>query len=102
MKTFENFVGKEENADNPTKLSTPSEPNYNFCVPFILSSAIAFSLDWSAILLFPKELKLIECKLYPHPFFLNSYFGKYLKLCKELLFFRCISFQKYTLMDLKR
>ena len=62
-KTFENIVGKGENAGNqhfllfPTMFSTIHKINFNFWVTFILSSANPFNLDWYTILLFGKELK---------------------------------------------
>ena len=59
-KPFENIVGKAENAGNQHFLlfpfSTHLKTNCNFSVAFNLSSAHAFNLDQSKILLFGKEL----------------------------------------------
>ena len=61
-KSFENIVGKAENAGNqhfllfPKMFSTLPNPNFNFSVSFILSPANAFNLDQSTILLIDKEL----------------------------------------------
>ena len=58
--SFENIVGKGENAGNqyflllPTMLSTLPKPNFN-----------AFNLDQSKILPFGKELKLV-LMAFPH------------------------------------
>ena len=63
---FENIPGKGENAGNqlfllfPPCFSTHPNLNFNFWVTFILSSANAFNLDWSKILLFGKELMLCQ------------------------------------------
>ena len=44
----------------PRMFSTPPKTNYSFSVNFILSSAIAFKLDWSKIVSFGKELNKIQ------------------------------------------
>ena len=59
---------KEENAGLyklvflffPRKFCTLPKTNFNLLVRFILSSAKSFSLDWSKILLFVKELTLSQ------------------------------------------
>ena len=59
-KVFENIVGKGENAGNQHFLFFPQcfqpKSNFSFLVAFTLSSANAFNLDRSKILLFGKEL----------------------------------------------
>ena len=58
----ENIVGKVDNTGNhhfPT-FCTLSRTNFKFSVTFILSSASAFNLDWSKILLFHKGLRKLE------------------------------------------
>ena len=57
-KTFENIVEKGENAVSPfpTMFSTLPKTSFNFSFKFILSSANAFNLDQSKILLCGKEL----------------------------------------------
>ena len=63
MKPFENIVGKGENAGDQHFLLFQQcflpvqKTNFNFSVRSILSSANAFNLDSSKILLFGKELK---------------------------------------------
>ena len=60
-KPLENIVGRGENAGNYHFLlfpqsSYPSQTNFKFLVSFILSSANAFNLNKSIILLFGNEL----------------------------------------------
>ena len=60
-KHFENIVGKGENADNQhfrlfPQCFLPIPERFCFYVKFILSSANAFNLDKSKILLFGKKL----------------------------------------------
>ena len=63
-KSFENIVGKGENAGNqhfspfPTMFSTHSKTNFSLSATFILLSSNAFNLNWPKILSFVKELKL--------------------------------------------
>ena len=74
--TFENIVGKEENAGNQHFLLFPqcfypSQKEFLFlrCIYcFILLSANAFNLDWSKNLLFGKELTLIMPLVTMHSF----------------------------------
>ena len=62
---FKNIVGKGENAGNqhfvlfPKIFSSHPKINFNFSIAFNLSSAIAFNLDLSKILLFGKELRVL-------------------------------------------
>ena len=65
-KTFENIVGKGENAGNQHFLFFPlmfficPKTNFYFSVTFILLSANAFNLDQSKNLSFDKELKSLQ------------------------------------------
>ena len=63
-KPLENIVVKGNNAgiiifSFPQWFFFLPKTNLNFLVTFILSSANAFSLDWSKILLFGKELQVV-------------------------------------------
>ena len=64
-KPFENIVGKEEMLETSIfslfhNVFDPSQAKLQFLFTFIVSSANAFNVDQSKILLFGKELKQVE------------------------------------------
>ena len=90
-KTFENIVGKGENAVNQHFLLFPQcflpvpKTNFNFSDTYILSSANAFNLDQSKNALFGKESKAETLTLFYHGYS-RLRFGEKIKFCSRVVF----------------